>query len=127
MLNLIALINYAGTGAMVGWFADVAGVTSLDPVSLITGGGAIGTLAGLVVLLLHGDLVTGKAADRRVEETKASMLQLVTEITTSRDEWKSIAKDAITDVGQLGEALTVRNRIDEALTKKVDELTKATA
>lgn len=30
-------------------------------------------------------------------------------------DWKIIAKDAIHDVGQLGDALNVRNRIDEEL------------
>jgi len=99
----------------------------MDPVitSLLTGGG-VTTLVGVIVLLLRGDLVTKKASDDRVDAIKTGCAALVAELTTSRDEWKGIAKETLGDVGQLSEALTVRNRIDEALTQKVEQLTRAT-
>lgn len=87
---------------------------------LVTTGGALGVAVAVGILLLRGDFVTGRSADQRVEAIQA----LIAELTASRDDWKKMAQDSIADVGQLGEALTVRNRIDEALTKKVDEWAK---
>lgn len=94
-------------------------------IQLLTSGGAASVLVGLVVLLLRGDLVTRKASDDRVEAIKAGWSSLATELTTSRDEWKKIAQDSVRDVGELGEALTIRNRIDEALAHRVEEFSKA--
>ena len=91
---------------------------------LITTGGAVGVLAVGFLLIIQGVLVTGRSADQRIDEVRKGGERLIGELTSSRDEWKKMAQDSIADVGQLGEALTVRNRIDEALTKKVDEWTK---
>ena len=97
----------------------------MDPsvVQLLLSGGAGAVLAALVILILRGDLVTKRAADERI----AAVRELIAELSSSREEWKGIAKESVADVGVLGEALTVRNRIDEALTKKVDDMTKAQA
>lgn len=94
-------------------------------IQLLTSGGAASVLVGLVILLLRGDLVTKKSADERVEAMKVGFTTLVSEITTSRDEWKKIAQDSVRDVGELGEALTIRNRIDEALTHRIEDFPKA--
>lgn len=45
----------------------------------------------------------------------ASHNEAMIEVVKDRDEWKAIAKAMVTDVGELGEALAVRNRIDEEL------------
>lgn len=88
----------------------------MDPaiLQLLTTGGAVTALAAVIILILRGDLVTKKSADA-----------LIAELTASRDEWKGLARESIADVGQLGEALTVRNRVDEALIAQINTLTKA--
>lgn len=96
-------------------------------IQLLTSGGAASVLVGLVILLLRGDLVTRKSADDRIDAIRTGFVSLVLELTTSRDEWKKIAQDSVRDVGELGEALTIRNRIDEALARKAEDLTKAGA
>ena len=84
-------------------------------VQLIVGGGA---LALVLAVLIRGDFVTKASHESEVKAIKEGYVEIVTELRASRDEWKSIAKDAIGDVGELGEALKVRNRVDEELRRK---------
>lgn len=88
---------------------------------LLTGGSAATVLVGLVVLILRGDLVTKRSAEDRVRAIKEGATALLSEVTASRDDWRKMAQDSIADVGQLGEALAVRNRIDEGVTKRIQE------
>ena len=97
-------------------------------IDLILKGGAIAVLVIVGVLILRGTLVTKGSHDAVVEATRAGAAAviveiqkantaLVAELTRDRDDWKAIAKDAVGDVRELSEALTVRNRIDEGLRK----------
>jgi hypothetical protein len=91
-------------------------------IQLIVSGGALGVLAVMFGLLLRGELQTKPAVKATLDATSALIVELkeahareLGEIVRDRDEWKALAKDAIHDVGELGEALNVRNKIDEGL------------
>ncbi len=84
-------------------------------IQLITTGGALGVLTVVFVLILRGDLYTKTA----ITASREGDARLIAEVSRDRDEWKTIAKDAVRESGELGEALTVRNRIDEDLLRRI--------
>lgn len=84
---------------------------------LVLQGGAVAVLLIVGWLLLRGDLITKGSHAAELEAIRSGNAALITEVTRDRDEWKGIAKTAVGEVGELGEALTVRNRIDEGILK----------
>jgi hypothetical protein len=96
----------------------------IDPalLDLVLKGGAIAVLLIVGALILRGDLQTKSAVKATLDATilmvteiKAAHTRELAAIVHDRDEWKTVAKDAVADVRELTEALTVRNRIDEEL------------
>jgi len=79
--------------------------------AIIQAGGVVGLLVLVIAILLRGDVVT-KAT---VAAVAAGNAALVAELVKDRDDWKAIAKQATTELGELAEALTIRNRIDEEM------------
>lgn len=92
-----------------------------EQIQLITSGGALGVMTVLLGLILFGYLLTKRAHEAIV----AAHRETLGLVTADRDEWKGVAKTAIAEVGELAEALTVRNRIDEDLRRQGLLTTKA--